>query len=138
MNVIEVVLVVALALAGVVVGAAVPAILQLRRTLRTAEEFLKSTGARLDRTLDEVSETAARLNRVGHDLEEAARHARSLADEARRWGESVSSLRATVESWATVGAAVGPAIAAAVRAFAAPAEVEESETSTNKEGAHHE
>ena len=52
------------------VGAAVPALLQLRRTLRSAEVFLESTGVTLKQTLEEVSSAAATLNHAAVRIEE--------------------------------------------------------------------
>lgn len=120
MSVAEVVLIVALALAGVLVGAAVPALVQLRRTLRTSERFLETTGRRLERTLEEVAGAAGRAGRVAHELEEAATRLRALFDEASALAAAVKSLRGTLESWAAVGSALGPAIAAGIRAFSTP------------------
>ena len=120
MSVAEVVSIVALALAGVLVGAAVPALVQLRRTLRTSERFLETTGRRLERTLDEVADAAGRIGRVGRELEQAAARMRALFDEANALAGTVKSLRGTLESWSALGSALGPAIAAGIRAFSSP------------------
>lgn len=61
---------IALVLFAGLVGAAVPALLQLRRTLRRAEMFLETTGQRLDIALEEVSGAAANLRSAAGHAEE--------------------------------------------------------------------
>ncbi len=48
----EQMLIVAVVLVAVLVGAAVPALLQLRGTLRAMESFLETTGVRLNHALN--------------------------------------------------------------------------------------
>jgi hypothetical protein len=56
----------------IIVGVAVPALLHLRRTLRSAEVFFETTGATLKQTLEEVSSAAAKLNHAAVRAEEDA------------------------------------------------------------------
>lgn len=109
--------IVLLVLLGVLVGAAVPVLLQLRRTLRTAETFLEATGRRLDRTLDETTRAAERINRFAGELESGVEHARALFDAARELGETVHALRDGARQLSIVGSAIGPALSAAIQAF---------------------
>src|SRR3989475_12154568 len=102
--------VVGLVLLAILVGAGVPALVQLRRTLRSAQTFLDSTGKRLDRTLDEVTDAAARINRLGKSLEKDAEGLRVFTDAAAGLGRSLKQAQESVRLMTAVGAAVGPAI----------------------------
>jgi uncharacterized protein YoxC len=104
-------------LLAVLVGAAVPALLQLRRTLRSAEIVLESTAPKVDRTLEEVSEAAARINRLGKSLERDSEGLQVFTDAAAGLGRSLKQAQASLRIMTTVGAAVGPAIAAGLRAL---------------------
>ena len=88
-------------LVAVGVGAALPALMQLWITLRTARSFLTTSGQRLDSALEQMTTAAARVS----DL-----------------AESMQAVSDKVRVAAAIGAAVGPAVAAAVRAFRAPAD----------------
>src|SRR5256712_13740785 len=112
--------VVGLVLLAILVGAGVPALVQLRRTLRSAQTFLDSTGKRLDRTLDEVGEAAARINRLGKSLEKDAEGLGVFTDAAAGLGRSLKQAQESLRVMTGVGAAVGPAIAAGLPALFAP------------------
>jgi len=104
-------------LLAVLVGAAVPALLQLRRTLKSAENVLESTAPKVDRTLEEVSEAAARINRLGKTFERDAEGLQVFTDAAAGLGRSLKQAQSSLRIMTTVGAAVGPAIAAGLRAL---------------------
>jgi ABC-type transporter Mla subunit MlaD len=106
-----------LALLGVVIGAAVPALLQLRRTLRSAERFLDDTGPRLQRTLETAERAAGRVERIAGDLERDLGRARGLLDAASDLGRSLRLLQGSLRTALSIGAAFGPAAAAAARAL---------------------
>lgn len=106
-----------LVLLAVLVGAAVPVLLQLRRTLKRAEDVLESTGPKMDRTLEEVTEAAARINRVGKSLERDAEGLQVFTDAAAGLGRSLKQAQASLRIMTTVGAAVGPALAAGLRSL---------------------
>src|SRR5213594_3012650 len=109
-----------LVLLAILVGAGVPALVQLRRTLQSAQTFLDSTGKRLDRTLDEVTDAAARINRLGKSLEKDAEGLGVFTDAAAGLGRSLKQAQESLRVMTAVGAAVGPAIAAGLRALFAP------------------
>ena len=109
--------IVAVVLLAVLVGAVVPVLLQMRRTLQSAENVLKSTGPKLDRTLDEVGEAAARINRLGKSLEKDAEGLGVFTDAAAGLGRSLKQAQESLRVMTAVGAAVGPAIAAGLRAL---------------------
>jgi ABC-type transporter Mla subunit MlaD len=106
-------------LLGVLVGALLPVLAQLFATLRSSRRLLDRLGPKLDATIDEVREAAQRINRAGSGLEAGARTARNLLDTADQFARTLRQLRASMRMAAAVGGAVGPALAAAVRAFAA-------------------
>jgi hypothetical protein len=72
----------ALLLLALAVGAAIPALLQLRRTLRSAEVFFESTRTSLVDTLDEVRSAAARIRTIAGYIEGVAATARTFVDAA--------------------------------------------------------
>lgn len=89
------------ALLCIVAGTLLPVFFQLRSTLRKIEHVLTTAAPRLDRSLEEISAAANRIDRVGAAVEKFA-----------------SSLSVA----ASIGAALGPAVAAAVQAFRRPPE----------------
>lgn len=119
-------------LAAVLVGAAIPVVVQLRATLRTMDETLQRSGARLDEALRATTVAAGRIDAWVVRLEEGGR-IEQLVDGVTAVTGMVNQLRDTVRIASALGAAVGPAVAAAVRAFredragAAPAPLDATE-----------
>jgi hypothetical protein len=103
-------------LAAVLVGAAIPVLVQLRATLRAMEKTLRQSGTRLDEALGATSAAAGRIDALVERLEEGGR-IEQLVDGIAAASRMVSQLRDTVRVASAVGAAVGPAVAAAVHAF---------------------
>ena len=99
--------VVEIVLVSVLVGTLLPVLFQLRTTLKAAEKFIVDAGPRIDRSLTDVAAAADRIDRVG---------------------ATVERLTNSIALAAKLGAAVGPAVAAAVRAFRAPVEGAADET----------
>ena len=112
--------VIGVVLLAILVGGVVPVLIQLRRTLRSAESVLDTTGPKLERTLDEVGEAAARINRLGKTLERDAEGLRVFTDAAASLGRSLKQAQESLRVMTAVGAAVGPAIAAGLRALFTP------------------
>ena len=98
-------------LVAVLVGAALPVLVQLSLTLKMARGLLSTSGQRLDGALAEATTAATEIGALAESL-----HA--VADKVR--------------VAAAIGAAVGPAVAAAVHALRAPA----SAASNGKEDDH--
>ena len=109
--------IVGVVLLAVLVGALVPVLLQLRRTLHSAENVLNTTGPKMDRTLDEVAEAASRINVLGRTLEKDAEGLRVFTDAAAGLGRSLKQAQESLRVMTAVGAAVGPAIAAGLRSL---------------------
>jgi len=103
-------------LAAVLVGAAIPMLVQLRATLRAAEKTLQRSGPRLDEALGATIAAARRIDALVVRLEEGGR-IEQLVDGVAAMSRMVSQLRDTVRVASAVGAAMGPAVAAAVHAF---------------------
>lgn len=103
-------------LLALLVGVAVPALLQLRRTLAVTERTLESTGRKLDRVLDELTGTLDRVNRAAEGLERGAHRAASLLEALGEIGDAVAKIKSSLGVVAAVGASVGPVLVAAIRA----------------------
>jgi uncharacterized protein YoxC len=109
--------VVLLILLAVLVGLLVPVLIQLRKTLKSAGDWLERLGPQVDGTLTEVQKAARRINDAGSGLEQSAKRAKSVLDVAGDIGQTLQKVNRSLRTAAVVGTAVGPAIAAAVRAF---------------------
>lgn len=104
-------------LLAILVGTAVPVLIQLRQTLKTLQTFLQQTGKRLDEALDEITEAAERVTKLGKELEEGASRMRFLFDVAGDLGNSLAKLRDGVNTATLAAGAVGPAVVSAVKSF---------------------
>jgi uncharacterized protein YoxC len=107
---------VAVVLLAVLVAAAVPVLIQLRRTLATAETTMQTTARRLDAALDGLTATLDRVNTAAAELERGAKHAASLFEVLGGIGDALVKVRSSVGTLAAIGASVGPMVIAAVRA----------------------
>jgi len=118
MNWEQILVVAVVVLMAVLVGAAVPALLQLRRTLRTAETFIETTGARLNHALDETSEAGAKIRLAAGQIEGGAAELQKLLGAAGSVADSLGELREALRGILGVAATIGPAIAGAIHAVA--------------------
>jgi ABC-type transporter Mla subunit MlaD len=101
------------ALAAVLVGAAVPVLLQLRKTLKTAEQTLDTTGRHLNEALDQLSVTLERVNRASGELEHGVKRVSSLLAALGGIGDALVKVRSTVGTVASLGSILGGAFLAA-------------------------
>ena len=101
------------ALVAVLFGAAIPALLQLRRTLKAAEETLEVTGRHVNEALDQLSITLERVNRAANELESGVTRVSSLLAALSGIGDALSRVRQTVGTVASLGSIVGGALLAA-------------------------
>ncbi len=106
-------------LLAVLVGAALPVLVQTWAAVRSARVVLERNSERLDRALEALSATAVRVDRVAARLEDG-RRLEHFVDALTALSESVNQLRDTARVAAALGAALGPAVGAAVRAWRAP------------------
>jgi len=107
----------AVLLLAILVGVAIPVLLQLRSTLKAAETVLGKTGRRLDEALDEVTEMVQKLNGLGGELEQGAKRLRLLFDVAGDIGKGLDKVRSAVGTASSAAGAVIPALSAAVKAL---------------------
>ena len=105
----------ALTLLGVLVGALVPAILQLTLTLRS----LRAAADRAGPALVAITSAAERLDRLTARLEAGGR-IEQLMESVETLARTAGKLQDGARIAAAVGAAVGPAVGAAVRAWRTP------------------
>lgn len=98
-----------LILVAVFVGAAIPVLIQLRATLRAAEQALKGTLPRVEATLDHVTKLVGDVSRT------------------------VEGLQPTTLLVGAVGAAMGPAIVAGLRSYRSARAVSEKEKEEDHE-----
>jgi hypothetical protein len=108
--------VVLVVLAAILVGAAIPALVQARVTLRALEKTLQRSGPRLDQALEAATGAVGKVDRLVVRLEEGGR-IEQLVDGVAAVSRVVGQLRDTIRVASAVGAAVGPAVVAAIHAF---------------------
>ena len=106
-----------LALAAIVTGAIVIAVLELRSTLRETRAFLKTTGARLDSTLSRAEEALGHVNNAARSVDQGAGRVRDLAAGLSEFGAAFSQAGKTVRTVAIAAAALVPAAMAAWKTF---------------------
>ena len=98
---------------AVLVGVAVPVLLQLRKTLKTAEDTLESTGRHLNEALDQLSTTLERVNRASQELEGGMTRVSSLLTALGGIGDALGKVRSTLGTVASFGSILGGALIAA-------------------------
>lgn len=122
---------VAVVLLAVLVGSTIPVLLQLRATLKSAQQFLDNTSVRVEATLKDVGEVTARTNRLVGELETTLGRGNQLLARLEPVADSVDTVQRSLKTVALIG----PAAFAAARSFmssllarhGAPAEAAESE-----------
>src|SRR3954470_4680904 len=111
----------ALVVLGVLAGAALPALWELRSTLKAARGVLGTTGKRLDSALDAWTETATRINGIAAELNDGTNEVKNFLTATADLAATLQALRSQIRVAASIGAAVAPAVAAALQAFRATA-----------------
>ena len=107
----------AVVLLALLVGAAIPVLYQLYRTLSRARALLDTAGPRLEKAFDQVGQAADRLNGIGSSLEAQAQTLKPLIGAVSTLGHSIGRSGEWLRTAMSVGGAVGPAVIAGVRAF---------------------
>lgn len=113
----QVAVVVGAVLLAILVGVAIPVLLQLRATLKSAQDFFDATGPKVDRAVVQIEEAVARFNKIGAELETGAARLRGFLEAAGEIGHSLAKLRDSIRTVTAVSGAIGPAVAAGFRAF---------------------
>lgn len=102
-----------LTLGALVVGAAIPLLIQLRSTLLRVEVAVQAASERLIPALEDARVSAHRIRRITDELEGREADIGELARSAGDLARTIDRLRNTTQ----VASAVGAAVAAGVRAF---------------------
>lgn len=102
-------------LLAILVAVAVPVLLQLRRTLQTAERTIESTGQRLDVVLSELSETLGRVNRAATELERGTQKILPVFDALHGITDGIQKVKSSLLTVAAIGASIGPMMVAGMR-----------------------
>lgn len=105
-------------LAALLAGALLPAIVQLWLTLRSLGAAAERASAQAQQALVAVTSTAQRIDRLTERLEQG-QHVEHLLAGIDSLSRTVVQLHDTVRVASALGAAVGPAIGAAVHAWRA-------------------
>jgi len=103
------------AVAALLVGVLIPVLFQLVLTLRAVRAVVEQAGP----ALASITATAERLERLTARLEEGGRVDRAL-EAVDSLSTTVGKLQETARMASAIGAAVIPAVAAAVKAWRAP------------------
>jgi uncharacterized protein YoxC len=111
--------VLAVVLLAVLVGAAIPALLELRSTLRTARAFMDEARVKVDTTLAAVTRASERVQAAGAELHAVAKNAKEVSEPLADLAQSLGQVRESLRTAAAIGSAIGPAAVAAVRAVMA-------------------
>jgi hypothetical protein len=104
-------------LVAVFVGATVPALIQLQITLRHLGRSLDRASHGFERVMNEVNEVAMRVNRVSASLEPGVTDLRDLLESVGGLAETIYTTKKALGVASTIGAAVAPAVGAAVAAM---------------------
>jgi uncharacterized protein YoxC len=106
---------IAVALFAVLVGVAVPVLLQLRRTLTAADKTLEVAERRLDASLRELTTTLTHINRSAEELEKVTKSVGGIFRTLERVGSPLQRLKNSLRTVSVIPAAIGPMLVAAVR-----------------------
>ena len=102
---------------AVLVAAAVATLLQLRRTLRSAEAFLDRLSPQVERALEEASGAFAKVSSVATQVEKGAAALQVTIDCAHRLASTMAELGDSLRGASRLTAVAGRAVAMAVRAL---------------------
>ncbi len=103
-------------LLAVTVGATIPALVALAGALRSARRTMDRSGAQLAEALVAVTGAVERIDRLASHLEQGKR-IETLVESVTALSQTVNRFRDVVRTASAVGAAVAPAVGAAVKAW---------------------
>lgn len=83
-------------LAALLVGAAVPALLQLRKTLKVAEDTLQSIDRNLKQAIDQLGATLERVNRAMDGVENGMGKVASLLEVLGGVGVALATVKSSL------------------------------------------
>lgn len=106
----------------ILLGFLIPVILQLRKTAKSAENFLKVIQESLTPLLSELKESAERLNKISEDIEDSVSNVRHLTNAIGEIGAMVDEVNNFVKqtglSFSIKTASIGAGIKAALGVLA--------------------
>ena len=70
----------------------IPVILQMKKTIKSADDFLKATGESLPPLLSELKQSAERLNKITEGVEDSVKNVQHLAKAVGTTGALVDEL----------------------------------------------
>ena len=111
---------VAVVLLALLVGLAIPVLLQVRATLKSAERFLDSTTTKVDRALGELTQLTTRLSHVVGEVEGHLPRVQRVLDASDGLVGSVEKIGNGLRIATTVGPAAFAAVKAIFSSFLAP------------------
>lgn len=103
----------AVLLFALLVGIAVPVLLQLRATLKRADEFIATTSVKANAALTDVAQLSTRINRVLGEIEANLPRLQRAVDAADGIVSAVERFRGPLRA----AAAIGPAAFAAAKSL---------------------
>ena len=106
---------IAVVLFAVLVAVAIPVLLQLRRTLKTADNTFEVAERRLDASLRELTTTLTHINRSAEQLEKLTRSVGGTFRVLEKTGSPLQRLKSSVRTVSAIPSAIGPMLVAAVR-----------------------
>jgi uncharacterized protein YoxC len=106
---------IAVVLFAVLVAVAIPVLLQLRKTLKTADNTLEVAERRLDASLKELTTTLTHINRSAEQLEKVTRSVGGIFRVLEKTGSPLQRLKSSLRTVSVLPSAVGPMLVAAVR-----------------------
>jgi uncharacterized protein YoxC len=101
---------------AIMVGVMIPAIIQFQMTMRSLHRFVRNNEDDVRVTMVELNRLATHINRIGSVVEANTKQIQSFFNSLEGVGHSIRRLRGAVRTASLLGAAVGPALAAAVKA----------------------
>lgn len=106
----------------ILLGFLIPVILQLRKTAKSVENFLKATQESLTPLLSELKESAERLNKISENIEGAVSNVRHLANAVGEIGTMVDEVndfvKQTGSSFSIKTASIGAGVKAVLGVLA--------------------
>ena len=102
---------------GILVGVTIPAIRQLRETLRSLQVFLDESRPKLNEALVQVGEAISRVNRLSERAEGTLEKAHQLIDTLNEARQPILAVRDGLRRFGWVLTALGPALAAGLGAL---------------------
>ena len=106
---------IAVVLFAVLVGVAVPVLLQLKRTLTSTDRMLEVAERRLGVALAEVTDTLGHINRSAEEIEKVTKSLGGMVRTLERTGTGLQRVKSSLRRVTAIPAAVGPMLIAAIR-----------------------